>query len=89
MDNLIKKLTSRKFWFALAAGLYSFGNGIAGVITGNETLMVMGGVCCVVATSIYVAAEAYVDGKGAASQTVSVNASTNSAATVERLLKND
>ena len=55
------KLRSRKFWICVAAFLGSFGSGIAGLIQGNQTLAIAGGVCMVLSASIYAACEAYVD----------------------------
>lgn len=60
-QDIIRKLTSRKFWLALAAALASIGTSIAGIQTGNETIATIGIVCTVAAAAIYSAAEAYVD----------------------------
>lgn len=57
------KLTSRKFWLAVAAFLASIGTSIAGLTSSNETIATVGIVCTVVSAAIYAAAEAYVDGK--------------------------
>ena len=65
--NLKAKLTSRKFWVAIAAALASIGGSIAGVATDNTAQVTTGLVCTMLSAAIYAAAEAYVDGKSAAS----------------------
>lgn len=60
-EDIIRKLTSRKFWMAAAAFLASIGGSIAGIETGDETLKAVGIVCAVASAAIYSAAEAYVD----------------------------
>lgn len=60
-EDIIRKLTSRKFWLALAAGLASIGTSIAGLTTGDNTITTVGIVCTVASAAIYSAAEAYVD----------------------------
>lgn len=60
-QDIIRKLTSRKFWLAVAAGLASIGTSIKGYQTGNNTITAIGIVCTVAAAAIYSAAEAYVD----------------------------
>ena len=67
--NLKAKLTSRKFWVAIAAALASSGGSIAGIATDNTALVTTGLVCTMLSAAIYAAAEAYVDGKSAASNT--------------------
>ena len=61
------KLKSGKFWMAAAAGLASIGTSIAGFATDNEAVATTGLVCTMLSAAIYAAAEAYVDGKSAAS----------------------
>lgn len=61
------KLTSRKFWMALAAALASIGTSVAGLAIDNTAVATTGLVCTIVSAAIYAAAEAYVDGKSAAS----------------------
>lgn len=61
------KLKNRKFWMAAAAGLASIGTSIAGFATDNEAVATTGLVCTMLSAAIYAAAEAYVDGKSAAS----------------------
>lgn len=90
------KLTSRKFWVAVAAALASIGTGITGICTENETLATVGAICLVASAAIYAFAEAYVDGKAAAATitTVSststtstaVSANTTSATTADKIL---
>lgn len=60
-EDIIRKLTSRKFWIAVAAFLASVGGSIAGIETGDETLKCVGVICAVASAAIYSAAEAYVD----------------------------
>ena len=70
-SDLVRKLTSRKFWICIAAFLASLGTGIAGIANGSERVAMAGGTCCVVSTAIYAACEAHVDGKYAeATQTL-------------------
>lgn len=84
------KLKSRKFLLALAAALASIGTSIAGFATDNTAIVTTGLVCTMLAAAIYAGAEAYVDGKSAASsQTVNqivttkqVTATTSDKATV-------
>ena len=42
------KLKSRKFWLCVAAALASLGTGISGLIQGNETLALAGGILLVI-----------------------------------------
>ena len=60
-DDIIRKLTSRKFWLCAAAFLGSIGASIAGITTSNETVAIIGTVCGVVSAAIYAAAEQAVD----------------------------
>lgn len=60
-EDIIRKLTSRKFWLALAAMLGSIAASIAGIQTGDDTITTIGVVCSVASAAIYAAAEAYVD----------------------------
>lgn len=78
---MAKKLTSRKFWLAVAAFLASLGAGIAGITTENTVLIAVGIGCTVFSAAIYAACEAYVDGKSAESNlTVTENTTTSSTA---------
>lgn len=65
-----EKLLSRKFWLAMAAFLMSVGTGLSGIIVGDVSLAATGAVMAVLGTGIYQAAEAYIDGKSAASEQV-------------------
>lgn len=60
-EDIIRKLTSRKFWIAVAATLASIGTSIAGISSNNETIATVGIVCTVASAAIYAGAEAYVD----------------------------
>ncbi len=60
-EEFIRKLTSRKFWLALAAMLGSIGASIAGLQSGNNTVTAVGIVASVLSAAIYAGAEAYVD----------------------------
>ncbi len=66
---VVSKLTSRKFWICVAAFLASVGTGIAGLHSDNQIIAAMGIICAIGSTAIYAAAEAYVDGKDAQSDT--------------------
>ena len=58
-----QKLTSRKFWIAVASMLASLGTGISGIVQGNQTLAIIGAVLTVISGGIYAFVEAYVDAK--------------------------
>lgn len=60
-EDIIRKLTSRKFWLCFAAFLGSIAASIAGITTSNETVAIVGTVCGVVSAAIYAAAEQAVD----------------------------
>ena len=66
-EDMKRKLTSRKFWLAVAAFLASVGTGLGGVFTDQPAVAAVGGVCCVLSCGIYAACEAYVDGKSLSS----------------------
>lgn len=85
MDNIKSKLTSRKFWVAVAAMLASVAEGIAAYFAGNETLMTVSAVCFIVSAAVYQFCEAYVDGAGAASSTVNVVADLSKATAVKAI----
>lgn len=63
MNDIKRKLTSRKFWLAVAAFLGSIGTSIAGLATACPQVATAGIICAIVSTAIYQAAEAYVDGE--------------------------
>lgn len=60
-EDIIRKLTSRKFWLCLAAFLGSIAASIAGITTSNESVAIVGTVCGVISAAIYAAAEQAVD----------------------------
>lgn len=60
-EDIIRKLTSRKFWLCFAAFLGSIAASIAGITTSNETVAIIGTVCGVISAAIYAAAEQAVD----------------------------
>ena len=57
------KLTSRKFWICVAAFLGSIATSISGIVTSNQTIIIVGTVCGIISAAIYAAAEAAVDVK--------------------------
>jgi len=57
------KLSSRKFWLCVAAALASLGTGISGLVQGNNTLALAGGILLVISSSIYAFCEAWIDSK--------------------------
>lgn len=60
-EDIVRKLTSRKFWLCAAAFLGSVAASIAGITTDNQTVAIIGTVCGVVSAAIYAAAEQAVD----------------------------
>lgn len=58
-----EKLTSRKFWICVAAFLASVATSIAGLSTGNETVLTIGSVCGILSAAIYAFCEAWVDSR--------------------------
>lgn len=93
-EDVVRKLSSRKFWIALAAFLASVGTSISGIATDNAAVATTGIVCTVLSAAIYQAAESYVDGKSAGSEqtinqvvtTKQVTASSTDKATVQQVL---
>ena len=59
----MEKLTSRKFWICVAAFLASVATSISGLVTDNQTVLIIGTVCGILSAAIYAACEAYVDAK--------------------------
>lgn len=55
------KLTSRKFWLAVAATLGSIATSIEGFRTDNESIVMVGIICAVASVAIYNGCEAAVD----------------------------
>ena len=58
-----EKLLSRKFWICVAAFLGSIATSISGIVTDNQTIIIIGTVCGIVSAAIYAFCEAWVDGK--------------------------
>ena len=58
-----EKLTSRKFWICVAAFLGSIAASISGIVTENQTVIIIGTVCGILSAAIYAFCEAWVDGK--------------------------
>ena len=67
-NDLINKITSRKFWICVAAFLGSVAASISGIATGNQTIATIGVIAGVLSAAIYAAAEAYVDAKAVNAQ---------------------
>ena len=59
----MNKLTSRKFWICVAAFLGSIATSISGIVTDNQTVIILGTVCGIVSAAIYAFCEAWVDSK--------------------------
>ena len=78
---MIKKLTSRKFWLAIAAFLASFAAGVTGIA--DPTVCA---VCMALSAGIYAACEAYVDGQSAKSTQKVIQATSSDKATVAAVL---
>lgn len=57
------KLKSRKFWICVAAFLGSIATSISGIVTDNQTVIIIGTVCGILSAAIYAFCEAWVDGK--------------------------
>ena len=89
-DDLIRKLTSRKFWIAVAAFLGSIATTVGGLSTENEAVAITGIICGTVSAAIYAAAEAYTDGARAKADVkttaTTVTATSNAKDTVEKVL---
>lgn len=82
LQELERKLSSRKLWMSIAAFLGSIAMSIAGLATENQIVSAIGVVCGMLSAGIYAASEAYVDAASASSSTeqkvTNVNASTTS-----------
>lgn len=87
MSNLKSKLTSRKFWVSVAAGLMAFGTAVTGIVIGEYSLAGIGSVCVAASAGIYAASEAYVDGHREASNTTSTNTNFNASANNAEIVK--
>ena len=57
------KLTSRKFWICVAAFLGSIAASISGIVTENQTVIIIGTFCGILSAAIYAGCEAYVNAK--------------------------
>lgn len=58
---MTRKLTSRKFWLSVAAFLGSIAASIAGIVTEEKWITIVGVVAGMLSAGIYAAAEAYTD----------------------------
>jgi len=63
MRDWKEKLASRKFWLCVSAFLGSIATSISGIVTDNQTVIVIGTICGVLSASIYAFCEAWVDSK--------------------------
>lgn len=61
MNDLTRKLSSRKFWISVAAFLGSIAVSVSGIVTGEKWVTIIGTVCGVLSAAIYAACEAAVD----------------------------
>lgn len=84
----MEKLTSRKFWMAVAAFLGSIAATIGGLVTDNEIVAVVGIICGALSAAIYAAAEAYTDGARAQAdiKETSISVSSTSKEAVDKVL---
>ena len=57
------RLTSRKFLLCLAAFLGSIATSISGIVTDNQTIIIIGTVCGILSAAIYSFCEAMIDRK--------------------------
>jgi len=57
------KWISRKFLVCIAAFLGSIATSISGIVTSNQTVIIIGTVCGILSAAIYAFCEAWVDGK--------------------------
>lgn len=63
------KLKSRKFWICVAAFLGSIATSIAGIVTTNQTITVIGTVCGILSAAIYAFCESWIDSASVSSTT--------------------
>lgn len=66
------KLTSRKFWICVAAFLGSIAASISGIMTSNQTVIIIGTICGILSAAIYAFCEAWVDAKSAATPDIRI-----------------
>ena len=59
----MNKLTSRKFWICVAAFLASIATSISGLVTDNQTVLIIGTVAGILSAAIYAFCEAWVDSR--------------------------
>ena len=59
----MEKLKSRKFWICVAAFLASIATSINGLVTDNETVLIIGTIAGILSAAIYAFCEAWVDAK--------------------------
>lgn len=80
------KLKSTKFWLSMAAFLSSFGMGLLGYFSNDETLALTGIICAAFSQAIYVYVEGKVDAADAASRATCISATTTSKEIVTSIL---
>lgn len=61
MEDIKRKITSRKFWISVAAFLGSIAVSVSGIVTGEKWITITGTICGVLSAAIYAACEAAVD----------------------------
>lgn len=71
------KWISRKFLVCIAAFLGSIATSISGIVTSNQTVIIIGTVCGILSAAIYAFCEAWVDGKS-----IEANANTDEESTI-------
>lgn len=71
-EEIVRKLTSRRFWLMTAAFLGSIGASVAGITGADRTLAAIGTACAVLSAAIYAATEAAVDKARAATTTTAL-----------------
>lgn len=79
-EEIVRKLTSRRFWLMTAAFLGSIGASVAGITGADRTLAAIGTACAVLSAAIYAATEAAVDKARAASETKATTVSATTTA---------
>ena len=79
-EEIVRKLTSRRFWLMTAAFLGSIGASVVGITGADQTLAAIGTACAVLSAAIYAATEAAVDKARAASETKATTVSATTTA---------
>lgn len=87
MSELESKLTSRKFWVAVAAALASIGTSIGGIATDNANIVCFGVVCLIVSQAIYSFCEAYVDTASIKANTTTTTITASTTPTIQAVKK--